>query len=130
VLFENRVAVTQSLESLETRLRTLREALSDDGRDVIVESLRSAASARRQLPGRALRSDDLAYLRVKVSDQPGELAAVTTTATDLSVNIYDIEIAHGIEGAGGTLLLAVDATQFNLLRDALIALGFQVAREQ
>jgi len=130
VLFENRVAVTQSLESLEGRLRTLREALADDGRDVIVESLRSAASARRQLPGRALRSDDLAYLRVKVSDQPGELASVTTTATDLSVNIYDIEIAHGIEGAGGTLLLAVDATQFELLRDALSALGFQVARDQ
>ena len=130
VLFENRIAVTQSLESLERRLRTLREALADDGRDVIVDSLRSAASARRQLPGRALRSDDLAYLRVKVSDQPGELASVTTTATDLSVNIYDIEIAHGIEGAGGTLLLAVDATQFDLLRDALSALGFQVAREQ
>ena len=130
VLFENRVAVTQSLASLERRLRTLREALSDDGRDVIVDSLRSAASARRLLPGRALRSDDLAYLRVKVSDKPGELATVTTTATDLSVNIYDIEIAHGIEGAGGTLLLAVDATQFDLLRDALFALGFQVAREQ
>jgi prephenate dehydrogenase len=130
VLFENRIAVTQSLESLERRLRTLREALSDNSRDVIVDNLRSAASARRQLPGRALRSDDLAYLRVKVSDQPGELATVTTTATDLSVNIYDIEIAHGIEGSGGTLLLAVDATQFDLLRDALLDLGFQVARDQ
>ena len=126
VLFENRVAVTQSLASLERRLRTLREALSDDGRDVIVDSLRSAASARRLLPGRALRSDDLAYLRVKVSDKPGELATVTTTATDLSVNIYDIEIAHSAEGPHGVLLLVVDAGDVPALRDAALAHGYRV----
>jgi len=44
--------------------------LLDDERDVILESLLSAASARRQLPGRALSTEDLAYLRVKVSDEP------------------------------------------------------------
>jgi prephenate dehydrogenase len=130
ILFENRDAVVQSLASLEGRLKTLREALVDDGRDVILESLLSAASARRQLPGRALSSDDLAYLRVKVSDEPGVLARVTRSASDLAVNIYDIEIAHGIEGVGGTLLLAVDAQQFELFADALTALGFQVAQEQ
>jgi prephenate dehydrogenase len=130
ILFENRDAVVQSLESLEGRLKTLREALLDDGRDVILESLLSAASARRQLPGRALSSEDLAYLRVKVSDEPGVLARVTRSASDLAVNIYDIEIAHGIEGVGGTLLLAVDAQQFEMFGDALSALGFQVAPEQ
>jgi prephenate dehydrogenase len=130
ILFENRDAVVQSLESLEARLRTLRDALLDDGRDVILESLLSAASARRQLPGRALSSEDLAYLRVKVSDEPGVLARVTRSASDLAVNIYDIEIAHGIEGIGGTLLLAVDAQQVELFGDALTALGFQVAPEQ
>jgi prephenate dehydrogenase len=130
ILFENRDAVVQSLEALEGRLKTLREALLDDGRDVILESLLSAASARRQLPGRALSSEDLAYLRVKVSDEPGVLARVTRTASDLTVNIFDIEIAHGIEGIGGTLLLAVDAQQSQMFGEALSALGFQVAHEQ
>ena len=130
ILFENRDAVVQSLENLEGRLRTLREALLDDGRDVILESLLSAASARRQLPGRALSTEDLSYLRVKVSDEPGVLARVTRSASDLLVNIYDIEIAHGIEGTGGTLLLAVDAQQSQMFSDALSALGFQVAHEQ
>ncbi len=129
ILFENRDAVVQSLEALEGRLRTLREALLEDERDVILESLLSAASARRQLPGRALRTEDLAYLRVKVSDEPGVLARVTRSASDLSVNIYDIEIAHGIEGTGGTLLLAVDAQQYQMFGEALSALGFQVAHE-
>ena len=130
ILFENREAVAQSLASLEGRLRGLREALLDDGRDVILDSLLSAASARRQLPGRALSSDDLAYLRVRVSDEPGVLAAVTMAASDLLVNIYDFEIAHGIEGVGGTLLLAIDAQQTQLFGDALTELGFQVVREQ
>ena len=130
ILFENREAVAQSLSSLEARLRGLREALLDDGRDMILDSLLSAASARRQLPGRALSSDDLAYLRVKVSDEPGVLAAVTMAASELLVNIYDIEIAHGIEGVGGTLLLAIDAQQTELFGDALSGLGFQVVREQ
>jgi prephenate dehydrogenase len=130
ILFENRDAVVQSLEALEGRLKTLREALLDDGRDVILESLLNAASARRQLPGRALSTEDLAYLRVKVSDEPGVLARVTRSASDLGVNIYDIEIAHGIEGTGGTLLLAVDAQQSRLFSEALSRLGFQVALEQ
>lgn len=129
ILFENRNAVAQSLASLEARLRGLREALLDDGRDVILDSLVSAASARRQLPGRALNSDDLAYLRVRVSDEPGVLAKVTMAASELLVNIYDIEIAHGIEGVGGTLLLAIDAQQTTRFGDALTSLGFQVARE-
>ena len=130
ILFENRDAVAQSLEALEGRLKSLREALLDEDRDVIAESLISAASARRQLPGRALNSDDLAYLRVKVSDEPGVLAKVTMAASELLVNIYDIEIAHGIEGVGGTLLLAIDAHQTGLFGDALDVLGFQVVREQ
>ena len=129
ILFENRDAIVLSLAALEARLTTLREALTNDGRDVILDSLVSAASARRQLPGRALSTENLAYLRIKVSDEPGVLARVTRSASDLLVNIYDIEIAHGIEGTGGTLLLAVDAQQSEMFTAALTTLGFQVAHE-
>ena len=130
VLFENHVAVGETLLALERRLATLRRALESGGRKDVEESLHSAALARRQLPGRALSADSLAYLRVGVSDQPGVLAAVTMAASELLVNIYDIEIAHGIEGNGGTLLLAVAAHQANTFRDALRALGFAVASER
>lgn len=129
VLFENRAAVVQTLESLETRLGALRTALEAGDRSVVAEGLRTASVARRQLPGRALDSERLAYLRVAVSDQPGVLASVTMAASELLVNIYDIEIAHGIEGVGGTLLLAVDADQAARLLDALVARGFAVGLE-
>lgn len=97
---------------------------------MIGESLRNASEARRQLPGRALSSENLAYLRVEISDQPGSLATVTRAASELLINIYDIEIAHGIEGVAGTLLLTVDALRAETLHGTLRELGFKVASEQ
>jgi prephenate dehydrogenase len=129
VLIENRDAVLATLDSLEDRLSALRLAIAKGDRSSIATTLRDASTARRQLPGRALSSEALSYLRVGVSDQPGVLAQVTRAASDLLVNIYDIEIAHGIEGASGTLLLAVDAAQAQLLANELRTLGFLVAEE-
>jgi prephenate dehydrogenase len=129
VLFENRAAISQSLQALEARLAGLRQALNTNDHDMVANDLLSAASARRQLPGRALNSENLSYLRVGVSDQPGVLAAVTMAASEMLVNIYDIEIAHGIEGSSGTLLLAVDARQAEPFSETLLAMGFQVGHE-
>jgi prephenate dehydrogenase len=129
ILFENREAISQSLWALEERLKSLREALNDDDHGTIASDLTQAAMARRQLPGRALNSENLAYLRVGVSDQPGVLAAVTMAASEMLVNIYDIEIAHGIEGSSGTLLLAVDARLADSFSAALSARGYQVGHE-
>lgn len=130
ILFENRDAITATLASLEARLAALRAALINENRSVIEASLQTASEARRQLPGRALSSENLAYLRVEISDQPGSLATVTRAASELLINIYDIEISHGIEGVAGTLLLAVDSLQADTLSDALRELGFKVASEQ
>jgi len=129
VLFENSDAVNSTLVRLEKRLEHLRIALAEQSREVLEESLESASVARRRLPGRALSSEHLTYLRVGVSDEPGVLATVTRAASELLVNIYDIEIAHGIEGVAGTLLLAVDSAQAELFSDALRGLGFGVVRE-
>jgi len=129
VLFENRVAISQSLLAIEERLAALRGALNDTDHELIAADLLSAASARRRLPGRALNSENLAYLRVAVSDQPGELAEVTRMASEMLVNIYDLEIAHGIDGKSGTLLLAIDARQADEFTSALVAKGYQVGHE-
>jgi prephenate dehydrogenase len=130
ILFENREAVTSTLLALEERLAALRDALEDRDRPALEDSLNSAAVARRQLPGRALNSDEMAYLRVLVADRPGSLARVTMTASEMLVNIYDIEIAHAIEGNKGTLLLAVDEQQAERFMDALRAADFGVVREK
>ncbi len=130
VLFENRDAVTSTLDALVRRLDGLRTALATQDRSALTASLTRAAEARRRLPGRALDSERLAYLRVRVSDEPGVLAAVTVAASELLVNIYDIEIAHGIEGTAGTLLLAIDADQSERFMRELTARGFSTVRER
>jgi predicted amino acid-binding ACT domain protein len=72
----------------------------------------------------------MAYLRVLIADRPGSLARVTMTASEMLVNIYDIEIAHSLEGNKGTLLLAVDALQAERFMSALRAVDFEVVREK
>ena len=129
ILFENREAITSTLDAIEQRISALRHALDTNARDEIKKTLTTASQARRQLPGRALSSENLAYLRIVIADKPGSLAVVTKAASDLLVNIYDIEIAHGIEGTGGTLLLAIDTAQRDLFCDSLTSLGFKVAFE-
>jgi prephenate dehydrogenase len=129
ILFENREAVAASLVALEERLGSLRAAVQNRDRTALEESLTSASLARRQLPGRALKSEDMAYLRVLIADRPGSLAHVTMTASEMLINIYDIEIAHAIEGNRGTLLLAVDVQQADRFMEALRAADFGVVRE-
>ncbi len=129
ILFENRDAVLAALGSLQRRLGDLERTVGDSDEAGLRDALRRASTARRQLPGRALRADELTYLRVPVSDRPGELAGITTAASELGVNIYDLEIAHGIEGVRGTLLLAVEAERADLLAADLRSRGFTVAHE-
>ena len=130
ILFENREAISTSLRSLEERLARLRTAVETRDHSTLAASLTSASLARRQLPGRALSSDEMTYLRVLIADRPGSLARVTTTASDMLVNIFDIEIAHSLEGDRGTLLLAVDSRDAQRFIDALRDEDFDVVRER
>ena len=60
-----------------------------------------------------------------VPDRPGSLAEVTTLATDLGVNIADLEIAHSTEGDRGVLLMLVEVDQAEAFRRALSDRGYR-----
>ena len=64
-------------------------------------------------------SEQLAEVRVQIPDQPGELATVTALATELDINVYDVEVAHSVDERGGRLLLVVDAARAGELVAAL-----------
>jgi prephenate dehydrogenase len=87
--------------------------------------LERARAARTNLPVRVRRPDELAELRVPVPDRPGVLAEVTTLATELDVNIVDLEIAHSSEGQQGVLILLVEAALAERLQGGLMVLGFR-----
>ena len=56
------------------------------------------------------------------------IAQVTTLATELGVNIADIEIAHSLEGQSGVLVLVVSARGADAFENALVGHGYHVAR--
>ncbi|MCY3924710.1 MAG: hypothetical protein OXG52_04250, partial [bacterium] len=97
--------------------RGVREALQDH--------LEEARIARVNLPSGIPSDVELAVVRVPVKDRPGEVARIATLATEIDVNIYDLEIAHSTEGDRGVLIMVVAAGPAERLRSALAADGYR-----
>ncbi|HKY15319.1 MAG TPA: prephenate dehydrogenase/arogenate dehydrogenase family protein [Microthrixaceae bacterium] len=123
---ENRDAICSVLDALIDELAEVRAAVAGADRSGLLGRLEQARAARLNLPTTAARPDDLVELRVGVPDEPGQLAAVTATATALGVNIYDIEIAHSVEGPRGVLILVVGRDGAGELGAALEERGYHV----
>jgi prephenate dehydrogenase len=122
---ENRAAIVPALDRLVATLAELRDVVAADDRRALLDTLRLARQARRNLPGRVARPSELSEVRVPVPDRVGVLAEVTTLATELGVNIYDLEIAHSGEGAKGVLILLVEAVLADRFYGGLVARGYR-----
>lgn len=104
---ENREAIVGELDRLVAALTEVRTLVAGSDRVRLTALLEEARNARLSLPAPVARSAQLSEIRVPVPDRPGVLADVTTLATQLDVNVLDIEIAHSIEGDEGVLILMV-----------------------
>jgi hypothetical protein len=91
--------------------------------------LATARAARLNLPVTVAATDDMCEMRITVADEPGQLAAVTALATELDVNIFDIEIAHSAEGRRGVLIIVVGQADAGALAAALSERGFGVSSQ-
>lgn len=122
---ENRDAIVAELDRLVATLSDVRSIVANGDREALVAVLDRARTARLALPARFARAEDLAELRIPVADQKGALAGITMIATELDVSIADIEIAHSVEGDEGVVILLVEATNGQRLRDGLIDRGYK-----
>ena len=127
VLFDNRSAVVDGLDKLMERLQRIRDVVAQQDKASLMEELTTASVARRELPGRASVARDLVFVRIPISDQPGMLAIITNLASDMDVNIFDIEIAHGVEGTSGVLELSIERDDAPQLMVALKGAGFHTS---
>jgi len=127
---ENAGPIVAALDSLVTELSLMRDRVAGNDRDSIFRVLQNASLARRNLPARMVRPDNLSELRVPVPDRHGVLAEITSLAADGGISIYDIEIAHSAEGPRGVLILVVDAAEADRLRDAIEAQGYHCRAER
>jgi prephenate dehydrogenase len=106
---DNREAILAVIDSLMGSLDDMRDVVASGDTEALRRRLAAAQEARRNLPTGAPPPEQLVEVRMPVLDRPGELAAVTSLATELGINVYDIEVAHGAEHRGGVLILVVAA---------------------
>ncbi len=122
---DNAPAILAALDQLLGDLTSVRAVVAKADRAALLGLLEEASAARRALPARASRPENLSEVRMPVSDVPGVIADLTARATAVGANIYDIEIAHSAEGPEGVAILLVDSTQGSVVRDALVAAGYR-----
>jgi prephenate dehydrogenase len=124
---ENRTAIVEMLDRLITGLADMRDIVDKADREGLLNVLERAHVARRNLPARIARPEELCEVRVPVPDRAGVLADVTTLAAELDVSIADLEIAHSSEGDRGVLILLVPADRTERFHGGLVARGYRPA---
>jgi prephenate dehydrogenase len=120
---DNAAAIVQTLDLLIAALGDMRRRVAERDHDSLLEVLQRAATARRALSEQALRPEELAEVRIPVLDRPGTIAEIAVLATELGINIFNLEIAHSVEGARGVLVVVVDAASAGTLTDTLATRG-------
>lgn len=121
ICMQNSGAIVGVLDEFIAGLVDLRQQVADHDADALLVMLERARVARVNLPTSVPPDLALAELRVPIADRPGELARITRLATEIDVNIYDIEIAHSVEGEGGVVILIVSESTGERLVGALMA---------
>jgi prephenate dehydrogenase len=124
---ENQTAIVEVIDRLTEELGRLRAMVADGCRDELLATLERAQAARRNLPTRVARPAEVAEVRVPVPDRDGVIAEVSTLASELAINIADIEVAHSSEGDRGVLILLVDTARAEAFRVGLVARGYRPA---
>jgi prephenate dehydrogenase len=121
----NRDAIVRVLDQFIGDLGGMRAIVAGGDRDGLLRWLERARVARMNLPTGAPPPEELVEMRVPIPDRPGFIAEVSTLASELGVNIYDIEISHTIEGGGGVLVVVLASSASDLMRGGLLARGFR-----
>jgi prephenate dehydrogenase len=122
---ENQAAIVEVIDELTAALHDMRQVVAKGDREGLLAVLEQARAARVNLPARLRTAADIREVRVPVPDRPGMLAEVTTLATDLDVNIIDLEIAHSTEGDRGVLIMLIESGAVDVFRRALVEGGYR-----
>jgi len=120
---DNATAIVDTLDLLIDALGAMRRRVAEHDHASLLEVLERAATARRAMSELAPRPEELAEVRIPVLDRPGTFAEIAVLATELGINIYDVEIAHSVEGDRGVLVVVIDAASAPTFGQALAAKG-------
>ncbi len=125
ICLANREAIVSGLDQLIAALGRTRALVADGDRAGLYTLLDTARTARQNLPVGYDQVDKAAELAVPIPDRPGEIAAITTLAAELDVNILDLDLSHSGEGHQGIMTLVVDSAKAERLLGGLMARGYR-----
>ena len=125
ICIDNSDAILRVIDEVVRSLEQTRDNIAAKDRDALLRELEQARTARVNLPTGVPDDIDLDVVRIPVLDQPGELASLTRLATEIDVNIYDLEIAHSSEGERGVVIMVVPADKSERLVGGLMSNGYR-----
>ena len=125
ICIDNSDAILSVIDEVIASLDQTRKNIASRDKDALLKDLEHARSARVNLPTGVPVDIDLDIVRIPGLDQPGELASLTRLATEIDVNIYDLEIAHSSEGERGVVIMVVPAEKSERLIGGLMANGYR-----
>jgi prephenate dehydrogenase len=120
---DNAEAIVETLDLLIDSLGAMRRRVAERDHDSLLDVLQRAATARRAMSELTPRPEELVEVRIPVQDRPGTFAEIAVLATELSINIFDVEIAHSVEGDRGVLVVVIDAVAAPTFTEALATRG-------
>lgn len=124
---QNQESIVRGLNALIAGLSEMRDVVAGNDRDALFSRLEKARLARMNLPTGAGPVEALTEVRIPIPDRPGSAADVFTLSGELSVNIYDFEIVHSVEGDRGVMVIVIRSEHADIFRGGLIARGFRPA---
>ncbi|NNN21590.1 MAG: prephenate dehydrogenase/arogenate dehydrogenase family protein [Acidimicrobiales bacterium] len=127
VCIDNKEAISKVINQLVIELQELSSLIDSGDKELILAKLQKAQFARQALPIRATRPEELCEIRIRISDAPGELVKVLDVARVRGINIFDVEIAHSVDGSQGILVLIVANIDRELLCSGFLEAGYGVS---
>jgi prephenate dehydrogenase len=130
IFLGNADEIAAALQGLRTSLDELEHALRAGDRELIEETIDTAASARERLESFAYRTApaQLNRIRIRVPDRPGVLARITQILGAAQINLEDFELRHVSPEYGGVLVILVaGAENAERARELLRREGFAAA---
>jgi len=124
---QNHDSIVRGLDALIAGLTDMRNVVTNHDREGLFARLEKARLARMNLPSGAGPVESLVEVRIPIPDRPGSAADVFTLSGELSVNIYDFEIVHSVEGDRGVMVVVIREEHADMFRGGLLARGFRPA---
>ncbi|MFT7598490.1 MAG: prephenate dehydrogenase [Acidimicrobiales bacterium] len=125
ICLANSEAIMHGIDGLIEALADIKGLIESENRDGLLTLLNKARQARTNLPTGFRVAERVAEVAVPIPDRPGEIAAIATLASELDVNILDLDISHSGEGGRGVMLLMVDADLAERLMGGLMARSYR-----